>query len=329
MNEEEPVLDAIRRATAADPDQIARTKARALADLERVNGLLRAVPAEPSAAFRVRRRVLQPAPSRFRPPVLIPALAAAALLALLAREAVRDPAIEPTETTTPAEAIARDALITPTDLLPGQRLQLTPEVHLIVEGRGAAQGSRGAPDLRWHQGRLDLDIRPDQGIHLVLTTPEGEITVLGTQFSVQRGPLGTSVEVRRGKVQVSCIADEQGLPQTHLLTAEQAVTCWPTRPAGLLARARALHDAGSPDGEVEAIAERALLTADAHVRGELLALQLDIALRREEPVRALSLAATYLAEGHTARRDDIAQRAVALRRQLGCSEDAADACPPR
>jgi ferric-dicitrate binding protein FerR (iron transport regulator) len=58
------------------------------------------------------------------------------------------------------------------------------------------------PTLRLHRGSVRLVIRRHQGQPFVVVTSAAEVEVLGTEFDVTAGPLGTEVRVVRGEVEV-------------------------------------------------------------------------------------------------------------------------------
>ena len=66
-------------------------------------------------------------------------------------------------------------------------------------------------------------------------------------------------------------SEEAAVPD-EVLGAGESVTCWPTRGAGLLARARGLGDRGASPAEVAETLNAALQVAEGEVRAQRLAL---------------------------------------------------------
>lgn len=224
------------------------------------------------------RLALLPSPRLARAPVLRPqrprwpvlVLATALLAWLVFRPAPR-----------PLDA-RLDAVDTVTEAL-------TSAVQLQYAGTGTVSGTERAPRIRWEVGELRVEVNP--GIALSVETDEGLVTVLGTIFTVVRDARGTTVSVERGRVSVSC-AD-------HVLEPGMSATCLPRRPAGLLARARALR-ADRP-GALDAVTRGlALAKPGDPIRGELLALQVQL-LAPDDPQAARAAAQAYLDEGYLAR----------------------------
>lgn len=167
---------------------------------------------------------------------------------------------------------------------------LTPEVAIQYSGTGAVSGTRDAPRIRWEVGTLRVEVEP--GVQLSVETDEGVAAVLGTAFTVERGALGTTVTVERGRVALSCGELVLGPGEAH--------TCLPLRPAGLLARARALR---ADRALALDTVRRGLASSEPGdpARGELLALQVEL-LAATDPNAARAAARTYLREGYQARR---------------------------
>jgi hypothetical protein len=66
----------------------------------------------------------------------------------------------------------------------------------------------GGKRLRLDAGLLTADVtKQNSGAPLVVTTPQAEIVVLGTRFSVACTPESTRVEVREGRVRVARLSD--------------------------------------------------------------------------------------------------------------------------
>ena len=171
-------------------------------------------------------------------------------------------------------------------------LALTPEVQLTFSGTGVADGTRAAPRIRWDVGELHVTV--ESGIALVVETAEGTASVHGTRFDVVRDALGTTVTVHEGVVAVSCGRD---------LAAGDTVTCLPLRPAGLLARARALR---SGDDALAAVRAGLTMTSPGDsVRGELLAMLVHLLGERGDQAGVRANAELYVAEGHAARREQM------------------------
>ncbi len=168
-------------------------------------------------------------------------------------------------------------------------LALTPEVAVVYTGVGIVDGTRDAPRIHWEVGELNVSVA--SGIKLVVETDEGTARVHGTRFRVVRDVFGTTVSVSEGEVAVSCGA--------VLLGPGESRTCPPLRPAGLLARARALGVRAEALASVRS--GLALVGADDPVRGELLALQAQLHAEDGNPEAARTAARLYLAGGYSAR----------------------------
>jgi len=194
-------------------------------------------------------------------------------------------------------------------------IPLAPDVALEATGRGHATGDERAPRLRWEEGTLSVEVTPDRGVDLEITTDEAIIRVVGTGFSVERGALGTSVSVRHGRVAVQCLAGG-----SSLLTENLAVECPPTRPSGLLARARAQAARGDAPDAVLATLKRADRPEDPPaLAGEILAFQVDVLRNAGRDDEALVAARRYLDAGYAPRRPEIRRIASAtLYARGGC-----------
>ncbi len=241
----------------------------------------------PGADARVRARLDRPAPTLRLP--LAGLLLAAGLAAWFLREPPETPVLLSLEGEASAVAVGE-------------------HVRLVATGTGTAGGTDRRPRLRWDRGRLDVDVDHGEGIDLRVETAEAVVRVVGTAFTVRRDILGTGVDVVHGVVEVTCAG---ALPR-RVKTGDTA-TCWPTRPAGLLGRARALQAAKAPPVDVlstlDAVDAR---DADPIVTGEVLALRFDMlrALGRDD--EALAAARDYRFGGYTERATEIAAAAVAL-----------------
>lgn len=190
---------------------------------------------------------------------------------------------------------------------------LTEEIHLQYSGSGSVTGTAKAAHIFWEVGTLRVELEPDRGVDLEVETSEGRVAVVGTAFSVTRGPLGTEVTVQRGHVIVSCntgykidIVDTGG------------AWCLPVRAAGMLGRARALRAAGEPSEDVlAAVAEGLSLAKPGEpATGELVALRLDVLISEGRYPEALSAAEAYLRSGEAARREEVTEIVQALRARL-------------
>jgi ferric-dicitrate binding protein FerR (iron transport regulator) len=198
-------------------------------------------------------------------------------------------------------------------------VQAGPGVRLELDGTGELTGDALAPRLAWSAGKVEVSVEPNAGIDLRVQTREGEVRVVGTVFSVERDPLGTTVGVSRGKVEVSC----EGQPARYL-TAGQTSTCWPTSAGGLLGRARALDTGAAP-------AEAVLETIDAGlaqgkgtgpIHDELTVLRIQKLQAAGRPDDALPAARAYLAAGSALRRGEVARLGAELLDDDSSCEDA-------
>lgn len=257
----------------------------------RAASLLRNLPAvPPGAVVRIRRRLTGEVPDAPGAPRHRLLAAAALLLGLGAVGAWRAlPSVDPPLT---------GLLQSDTDWGEGSP---RPGVQLSWLGAGEVEGPPEAPELRWDQGTLNVEVVPDQGIQLTVRTREARVRVVGTGFSVTRDGLGTRVHVRHGRVEVGC-ADAEPV----VLSAGGEHACLPISAAGLLGRARALGAAGAPAADILATLDRGLaLQATGPVADELSVARIRALLDAGRRDEALGAADGYLAAGGL-RADEVA-----------------------
>lgn len=264
--------------------------------------LLQAVPdPAPVPLARVRRRLVAgPVPPRAPALGLLEALAGAGALAA-----------------TVAAALVFVTVPVPLDgVLEGDaQRSVTPLVEVAHNGRGTVGGTEARPRLTWEWGTLAVEVAPDRGADVEITTPEAHVRVVGTAFTVTRDRLGTTVAVARGTVDVTCAGEVR-----TRLPAGQTRTCLPTRAAGLLGRAQAMLDADAPPAEVLDAVDRGLALATGPVRHELLLARLETLVRGGRDAEALSQASALLADPAGDDEAPAIRRlaSTAARRQGGC-----------
>lgn len=192
---------------------------------------------------------------------------------------------------------------------PAAKATLSEHVRVDYSGEAQVSGTTQAPIIQLSSGRVEVDVDHGKGIDLRVRTAEAEVKVLGTIFSVERGPLGSTVDVKRGKVGVSCADGSK-----QVLEVGQSHTCAPTDPAGLLGRARALQAQGASGDAVLAATDAGLAQAngDPGTRGELLYVRLEALTAAQNFPLALEAAKAYLDSGETARRADTLEAAARL-----------------
>lgn len=81
---------------------------------------------------------------------------------------------------------------------------LTHAVQVTATGEGRAEVEGDTTTVHWSRGHLRVSVDPDAGQVVRVRTPDADIRVLGTVFSVDHGPFGTVVSVTRGRVEVAC-----------------------------------------------------------------------------------------------------------------------------
>ncbi len=273
---------------AADATEPRPGAVDALLERQAAPGLLlrdSAAEPRPGATERLLSRPRARPPARRRAWLLVPALAALALLALWPSK--------------------------PPQILSGrldaeERVEepITERVHLGYQGHGALSGTEASIHIFWELGALDVEVEPHAGVALQVQTSEASVQVVGTRFQVRRGPLGTEVTLTRGHVRVTCASGE-----LHELTAPGFASCLPMRPAGMLGRARALRSTGAPNADVLAAIDRGLSLASPGdpATGELIALRLDILVSEHRYDDARQAAEAYLQTGEQARRGEVEQ----------------------
>jgi len=194
------------------------------------------------------------------------------------------------------------------------------KVQVDADGEGAVVGSAREMTLDWRRGKLSVEVEPKQGVQLAVRTDEGTVRVVGTGFDVDRGPLGTTVTVRHGKVSVDCVRG--GL---SYLTVGESRTCEPVSAAGALRRTLALQGVVSPEALlVEVNGALGRTDADGAVAAELLALRAGTLLEAGRDADALAAAERALAAPDVTRAEELHRMAARLRLASG---DCAGALP--
>lgn len=196
-----------------------------------------------------------------------------------------------------------------------QTVQAGPGVSLTATGTGVLSGTEQAPRLAWSAGSVEVSVEPGAGLDVQVTTDEAQVRVVGTVFTVDRGPLGTTVGVRRGEVSVECVNGPHAS-----IAAGQTTTCWPTSAVGLLGRAQALRDAGtSTQGVLKTVEQGLALGPDPAIHTELSALRVVLLSEGPDPASAMRAAAEHLSRPSAGRRQEIARLGATLGYQLsGC-----------
>lgn len=199
--------------------------------------------------------------------------------------------------------------------------QFSSAVSVMYTGSGEAVRIGNRVDIDWTSGVLRAEVIPEQRAKVTIRTQEAEITVIGTQFTVERDVRGTSVEVERGHVQVHCANAD-----VHELHPTQRVSCRPITASGLLALARQLDDTKtSTESELLEIVESglSLSTSDA-VRIELDTMHIGLLARAGRLGEALDSAAQALADGMGHREVEIRRLASDLASAAGDCEAVVD-----
>jgi hypothetical protein len=190
---------------------------------------------------------------------------------------------------------------------------LSGEMEVEYLGRGAASGLAEDVDIRWDEGTLRAEVRPGRGNRLRVSTPEAEVRVVGTVFEVTRDAVGTSVEVARGEVAVTCAHEEE-----VRLGAGAARTCYrgPTAALGFL-RSPAAATLTHP--ELIATIDRALALPGGALaaHNELLLLRLTAHYEAGSTEEALVAAEAYLEGGSSHRRLEVLGLASHLAQEHG------------
>jgi len=190
----------------------------------------------------------------------------------------------------------------------------TGRLALTYDGEGTVSGTEQAPRMQWRSGSVDVEVEPNRGTDFRLVTPEAEVRVLGTAFSVDRNALGTTTLVSRGRVSVQCVGGEE-----VELAAGQSITCWPTTPAGLLGRGRRLI-AADPPAALAALDRGAELAEPGPVAVELAFARLEALVTDGREADARAAANEWLAVGAGHRQPAVAELAATLALRLdGCA----------
>ncbi len=177
------------------------------------------------------------------------------------------------------------------------------DVALDFRGAGDLSGTEQAPRIDWRRGTVRASVTPNQGIDLRVVTPEAEVRVVGTIFEVDRGSLGTRVQVEKGKVEVRCVDGT-----TRFVVPGEIVWCEPGTAAGYLARARALQRSGAPLPTILAAVDAGqALSGPAAVGVELRWVRTEALRQHGRHAAALRAAAAALDAGAGHRSEDFSR----------------------
>jgi hypothetical protein len=151
--------------------------------------------------------------------------------------------------------------------------ELSSDVRLLTGGAGAVASEGNVHDIAWHEGLLEVDVTPNAGVDLTVTTLDATVHVVGTHFVVDKQLWGTEVAVDRGKVDVQC----DNTPERVRITGGERWVCYVSAASGL-GHAQALLAQGAPPLDVLHALDRAESHPAAHeaatvgIRAERLAL---------------------------------------------------------
>ncbi len=197
-----------------------------------------------------------------------------------------------------------------------QELHFPSGVTFSYQGKGKLTAHDREIQLRWDEGELLADVPPKQGITLTFTTAEATGRVLGTRFLVRIDPVGTHLEVRRGRVEVTC----RGEAPVAVDKGNDRV-CFNGAAAGLRWARQAWSRGTDPEVVLEA-ASRALRLTDARSleAGQLLVLLMRVRATIGDGDGALDAADQFLAAGHTLDRRMVLEFASKLAHEtFGCA----------
>ena len=121
-------------------------------------------------------------------------------------------------------------------------------VALRYEGVGALEGTESSATISWRSGRIDVEVEPNRGVQLTVATPDAEIEVVGTVFSVESLDGSTVVDVTRGSVRLRCL-----FGGTQMILGGFGGTCQGESSAAALISARRSLSAGAPLASLSSI----------------------------------------------------------------------------
>ncbi|GEM_PF-3303025 len=313
MSGDRELLRVLAQETWPPDDALVRVHERVLDTvLDRpVTGLLRELPDVPQvrpvrAGSRLRRAEEPPARwPWFAVPIGLAAVAAVVLWVSTGSPGGVEPGAPPVPQVAALISLEAEATLAPSE-----------HVALVFQGDGAVRQDGDRVAITWEVGKLQATVTPDQGVDLVVTTPDATVRVVGTVFEVERTRLGTQVGVTQGQVSVVC-----GSQAEVLVPAGDQVHCVPTTAIGLLSRAGALLERGATPDEVLATADAGLAVA---TRGDAVWSELEsLAIRSLEEAgrssEALARAEAFLRAGPSTREEQT--RLFAARRAFlegGC-----------
>ena len=164
-------------------------------------------------------------------------------------------------------------------------LQVSDHINMDFKGRGQLRGDEENASLDWTEGIVRIEVDPNEGVQFTVNTPEAQVSVLGTMFSVERAGEFTTVLVERGRVSVACLGGAMAV-----YGPGETASCPVLSAGALLARARS----ESPLEALATLDEGLAVEPSAVIEGEIRALRLETLLTLERHPEALAEARTYL-----------------------------------
>lgn len=186
-------------------------------------------------------------------------------------------------------------------------------VSVVPEGQGRVTHAGASTTIEWREGLVEVDVQPEQGALVRVSTPEAEVRVVGTRFGVLRDARGTEIAVERGTVEVRCVH-----PPAHTVRLGAGEARWCLRSAGgALGLALSRLEDGAEDALVLEAIEAGLVhpSGEAQTRVLLRGLAVQVLARMDRVDEALEIAETLIGTGE---RDALAT-AVRLTLPRGCA----------
>ncbi len=195
----------------------------------------------------------------------------------------------------PSASASAALLVLPLESIAKHRtLRLPSGIEATFRGRGTLRGTGSAVEIDWDRGDITLDVPPNRGITLEFRTKDATGRVLGTRFAITHNVIGTHLQVRRGRVEITCAGEEP-----VIVPAGATRTCFSGAGAALRWATARWADGGPPEEILDAVSRASRIATDGSpVAGRLLLLEMEAHLSIGDTAKALEAADKYLRDGY-------------------------------